>query len=102
LSRRRIFSQGFLTNALNPKVALFFMAFLPQFVSAESQDKPLAFLTLGVIFTINGSFVNLGYAWFAAWVSSFFKRGGRLGLWLKRVAGTVFIGLGVRLALAER
>ena len=54
-----IFVQGFLTNVLNPKVALFFLAFLPQFVGSEASSKPLAFLLLGAIFDVNGTIWNL-------------------------------------------
>jgi len=101
ISRRRVFAQGFLSNALNPKVALFFLAFLPQFVAADAPSKPLAFLVLGVVFTINGTVVNIGYAWFAAGVAGLLRGGGRWTPWIKRAGGTLFIGLGVRLALAD-
>lgn len=106
ISLRRIFTQGFLTNALNPKVALFFLAFLPQFVAAESTTKGLAFLVLGLIFTINGTLVNIGYAWLSAKAAALFNSvagsGSRFGVWIKRVAGTLFIGLGIKLAMADR
>jgi threonine/homoserine/homoserine lactone efflux protein len=101
VQRRKIYSQGFWTNALNPKVALFFMAFLPQFVAADAPHKPLAFLVLGVVFTINGTLVNLAYAWSAARVSARIGTGGSFGTWAKRAAGTLFIGLGIRLALSD-
>lgn len=101
ISRRRIFTQGFLTNALNPKVALFFLAFLPQFVSADSPAKPLAFLMLGIIFTINATFVNMGWAWAASRISDLFNGGGKYAAWIKRAAGTLFIGLGIRLAMTD-
>ena len=101
VSRRKIFSQGFLTNALNPKVALFFLAFLPQFVSVDAPSKPLAFLFLGLLFTFNGTLVNLLWAWTAARVSTLLGGGGQYGTWIKRVAGSLFIGLGIRLALAD-
>ncbi|MGL1863375.1 MAG: LysE family translocator [Pseudodesulfovibrio sp.] len=100
-SHKKIFTQGFLTNALNPKVALFFLAFLPQFVSADATSKPIAFLILGIIFTINGTFVNLFWAWSASSVSTLFNGGGKYATWIKRTAGTLFIGLGVRLAMAD-
>ncbi|MBG0791874.1 MAG: LysE family translocator [Desulfovibrionaceae bacterium] len=101
VSRRKVFTQGFLTNALNPKVALFFLAFLPQFVSHDAPSKPLAFLFLGIVFTVNGTFVNLAYAWSAARVSSMVGTGGRYTQWIKRAAGTLFIALGIRLAMAD-
>jgi len=101
-SMRSVYSKGFLTNALNPKVALFFLAFLPQFVAADSTQKPLALLVLGVIFTVNGTFVNLGYAFAAARTAALFNGGGRYKTWIKRAAGTLFLGMGVRLAMADR
>jgi threonine/homoserine/homoserine lactone efflux protein len=61
-SLKNVFLQGFGTNALNPKVALFFLAFLPQFIAPQAQDKTLAFLLLGLIFNFNGLWVNLGWA----------------------------------------
>lgn len=102
---RNVFLQGFATNALNPKVALFFLAFVPQFIAPQSQDKTAAFLLLGLIFNINGLWVNLGWAWAAVWAR---KRLGavraRLDVatrWLDRIAGTVFVGFGLKLAFSE-
>jgi len=98
---KKVFLQGFWTNALNPKVALFFLAFVPQFIAPGASDKTLAFLLLGLLFNLNGLWVNIGWALLAAWVA------GRLGAlrrslaWLQRVAGALFIGFGLRLALAE-
>ena len=99
---RRVFWQGFLTNALNPKVALFFAAFLPQFVDPARGSLPLQFLLLGVIFNVNGTIVNLAYAAVASGAGAWLR--GRLaaGRVLDRVAGVLFIALGVRLALANR
>ena len=101
-SLRRIFWQGVLTNVLNPKVALFFLAFLPQFTSAAHGSLPLQFLVLGAIFELNGSLVNLGYALVASRLGDWLRsRWGAAGL-LDRLTGTIFVGLGLRLACLRR
>ena len=96
-----IFFQGFWTNALNPKVALFFLAFVPQFIAPDVANKPLAFLLLGLLFNFNGLWVNVGWAVTAAWMAS--RLGNvRAGMhWLERAAGLMFVGFGIRLALVE-
>ncbi|QJB55993.1 LysE family translocator [Pseudodesulfovibrio sp. zrk46] len=101
ISKRKVFSQGFLTNVLNPKVALFFLAFLPQFVRVDSPTKSLAFLVLGVIFTINSTVVNCFWVWSASRAAAMFGSNGRFSLWAKRAAGTLFVALGIRLAMAD-
>lgn len=100
-STRSIFVQGFLTNVLNPKVALFFLAFLPQFVAAEAGSKPLAFLFLGVIFDFNGTLWNLFIAWSAASLSSRLTPSAAFRSWFSRCVGGIFVFIGVRLALAH-
>jgi len=94
-----IFWQGFLTNALNPKVALFFLAFLPQFIALDAPAKPLAFLVLGAIFTFNATLWNLFVAWSAARMGA--ALGGRALAWGERLIGAFFVFLGVRLLAAE-
>jgi threonine/homoserine/homoserine lactone efflux protein len=94
----KVFWQGALTNALNPKVALFFLAFLPQFVAADSPSKPLAFVLLGLIFIVNGTLWCLGVAAFAAKAAARIKRSGRALVWINRVLGGLFVYLGVRVA----
>ena len=94
---RTVFVQGFLTNVLNPKVALFFLAFLPQFIDANAASKPLAFLFLGAVFNLNGTLWNLFVAWSAARLSVGFERS-RLAAWFTRCIGAFFVYLGVRLA----
>jgi threonine/homoserine/homoserine lactone efflux protein len=96
---RAVFVQGFLTNVLNPKVALFFLAFVPQFIEPAAANKALAFLFLGGIFTLNSSLWCLLLAWAAARVGSS-GIGQRLGSWVSRVVGALFVCLGVRLALS--
>lgn len=97
---RAVFVQGLFTNVLNPKVALFFLAFLPQFIDADAPNKALAFIFLGAVFNFNGTLWNLFVAWFAARVSAGFDRS-RLALWFNRCIGTFFVYLGVRLAFAK-
>jgi len=100
-SMRSIFAQGFLTNVLNPKVALFFLAFLPQFVAADAGSKPLAFLLLGAIFNFNGALWNLFVAWSTARLSSTLAPGVAFKRWFNRCVGSVFVFIGIRLALAH-
>ncbi|MQA42714.1 LysE family translocator [Rugamonas aquatica] len=102
LAYRKIFFQGFLTNVLNPKVALFFLAFVPQFISADSSSKPLAFIVLGCIFNFNGMLWCNGLAVFTAFASARLKVKPLVALWLNRVTGGLFLALGLRLALAEQ
>ena len=95
------FWQGFLTNVLNPKVALFFLAFLPQFISTDSASKPAAFVLLGVIFIVNSLFVTVGFAALVAQAHARFQHSTRVVVWLNRCCGALFIAIGVKLALTE-
>lgn len=96
---KSVFLQGFLTNVLNPKVALFFLAFLPQFVDPGASNKALAFLFLGFVFIFNGTLWNLFVAWSAARAARSINRFGHCAHWLNRVVGVTFICLGIRLAI---
>lgn len=101
VSLRQVFWQGALTDVLNPKVALFFLAFLPQFVVADSPHKAFAFLLLGVIFIFNGTIWCLGVAAFAARAASRVRQSGRAVAWLNRALGGLFVFLGARIALLQ-
>ncbi len=101
-SLRGVFLQGFLTNALNPKVALFFLAFLPQFISTEAPSKPLAFLFLGVVFCAVGTVVCLMIAWATARASVAIGAGSTVRIWIERALGGLFVLLGIRLAFLQR
>jgi threonine/homoserine/homoserine lactone efflux protein len=96
-----VFAQGFLTNILNPKVALFFLAFVPQFIEPSAPNKPLAFLLLGAIFNFNSMLWCLFLAWATARLGAV-GIGARTAKWLSRGVGGIFVFLGIRLALAER
>lgn len=98
---RRVFWQGALTNALNPKVALFFLAFLPQFVAADSPRKTAAFLALGLIFIFNGTLWCLGVAAFASKAASRIRQSQGVMLWINRVLGGMFVYLGFRVAMLQ-
>jgi threonine/homoserine/homoserine lactone efflux protein len=99
-SLRNVFLQGFLTNVLNPKVALFFLAFLPQFVAADAASKPLALLFLGAIFDLNGTSWNLLVAWSTAHLSVRLAGAGAFKKWFDRSVGSLFVFVGVKLALS--
>ena len=99
---RQIFRQGFLTNVLNPKVALFFLAFVPQFIAPDAASKPLAFVLLGAIFDFNGMLWCHALALFTAFASHKLQVGAAVARWLNRAIGAMFLALGVRLALATR
>jgi len=101
-SRGEIFVKGFLTNVLNPKVALFFLAFMPQFIAAESSSKVAAFVLLGTIFNVNGTLWNVFVAWAAAKTAARVRATASAMAWFNRAVGALFVGLGARLALAER
>ena len=98
---KTIFFQGFWTNALNPKVALFFLAFVPQFITPDMTNKPLAFLLLGLLFNFNALWVNFGWALAAAWLARRVGAVQRGMHWLERGAGLMFIGFGLKLATSD-
>ena len=102
LSPRRIFLQGALTNVLNPKVALFFLAFLPQF--ADPARGPLApqLLLLGAIFAVNGTLFCVAFALFASRLGAWLRRRNGVSRLLERMTGGLFVALGLRLALLDR
>ncbi|TNJ25447.1 lysine transporter LysE [Aeromonas sobria] len=98
LSYGRIYRQGVLTNVLNPKVALFFLAFVPQFIAPDAPDKALAFILLGCIFNLNGMVWCHLLVFSTAYARNKVKLPARIGRWLNRGIGTLFVGLGIKLA----
>jgi len=92
------FRQGVLTNLLNPKVALFFLAFLPQFIDPASRAKIPAFLALGLTFVTTGTIWCVILAWFAAAFSQRLRANRKISQWLNRAIGSIFVFLGARLA----
>ena len=98
----KAFRQGVTTNVLNPKVALFFLAFLPQFIDPESPTKIAAFVALGLTFIATGTTWCLFLAIAAASVRRFLCDHPKAFTRLSQAAGALFVGLGVRLALSQR
>lgn len=93
-----VFRQGLLTNLLNPKVALFFLAFMPQFIAIDSTTKFAAFMTLGFCFVVTGTLWGLALAWFAALLGNNFRGNPLFSRVFDRLVGALFIFLGFRLA----
>jgi threonine/homoserine/homoserine lactone efflux protein len=96
-----VFWQGLLTNVLNPKVALFFLAFMPQFIGGNSHSKFLGFITLGLCFVGTGTVWCLCLAWFSALISDRLRGSTTFRDFLNRTAGALFVFLGVRLATTK-
>lgn len=95
------FRQGLLTNVLNPKVALFYLAFLPQFVALRAAHPQLGLLVLGLSFIGTGLAWSLVLALLGARIHRLLRRP-RIGPWMDRACGAVLLGFGLRLALQQR
>ena len=100
-SLRSLFTRGLVANAINPKVVLFFLSLLPQFVIPANGNVPGQMLALGVTFTVQAAilFGLLGY--FAGAIGTWLNRKPGAGKWLDRIAGTVFVALGIKLIVAR-
>jgi threonine/homoserine/homoserine lactone efflux protein len=98
----QIVRRGFMTNVLNPKVGLFFLAFLPQFADPKRADVVLQMLVLGALFIVSGTLVNVAYALVGGWVSELLRREPRWQRGLDRFSGTILLMLGVRLLWPQR
>ena len=102
LPPRKIFREAFVINVFNPKVALFFLAFLPQFIDADAPAKALAFVALGCLFNFNSLFVNIPVAWLAARAGRRVRANASAARWLTGAVGALFVVLAARLATLER
>jgi RhtB (resistance to homoserine/threonine) family protein len=96
------FRQGILVDVLNPKVAIFFMAFLPQFVRPGHGSTPAQLLELGLLVILVALAVDTSFVLVAAQATGYFRRHPRASIWLDRLLGSLFMSLGLRLALAEQ
>jgi threonine/homoserine/homoserine lactone efflux protein len=98
----QVLREAFVINVFNPKVALFFLAFLPQFIAPGAPAKALAFVALGCLFSVNGLLVNLPVAWLAGRAGRGLRERARLARWLGGGLGALFVALAGRLAALER
>jgi threonine/homoserine/homoserine lactone efflux protein len=101
LSRRKLYARGILMNVTNPKVAIFFLAFLPQFANPTRGSLALQMLTLGAVFMLAALIVFGTIAWTAGYIGDWLKNSRRAQTMMNRVAGTVFAGLALRLVLSK-
>jgi RhtB (resistance to homoserine/threonine) family protein len=93
----QVFRQGVLTNVLNPKVAIFFLAFLPQFVDPEAGRGPLSFLFLGMLFVVGGTLWGLVLSLSASRATQAFRNNAAAMEWVQRASGCLYIALGLNL-----
>ncbi len=98
----KVYLSGIFTNLLNPKVALFFLAFLPQFVSTEHQGEFSPFMILGITFISTGTIWCLALAIFASKLSQKIRTNYSFKKWLDKITGAVFLGLGLKLAFTKQ
>lgn len=102
VSSRQLFWQGVLSNVLNPKIAIFFLAFLPQFVDKSSDQVTLQLVTLGLTFAFLGLLFLVVVGYSSGTIGSWITRRPHVARFLGRLSGGILVALGVRLALTER
>jgi threonine/homoserine/homoserine lactone efflux protein len=96
---RKVFRQSVLGNMMNPKVTLFFLVFLPQFVHADAAHPALQFVLLGLVFMLQTAVVFSLFGLCAGWLGAWLRSRPATGRWLDRAAGAIFVGLGIKVAL---
>ncbi|CAG9297190.1 LysE family translocator [Celerinatantimonas diazotrophica] len=101
-SLKQIYMQGFITNLFNPKVAIFFLSFMPQFINQSSDHKALAFLLLGCIFNFNGMIWCHFIAWSCSCVGQKLSVSPKIKKWLNRSVGGLFGFFGIKLLMSTQ
>jgi len=102
ISYSKMFWQGVVTNALNPKVAMFFLAFLPQFVDVHHGNTAMQFLFLGVWFDVSGTLVNILVAVLFGKIGAWLSKSAKFVKWQYRLTGSLLIALGIKVAMSSR
>ncbi|MEE4000955.1 LysE family translocator [Tenacibaculum sp. FZY0031] len=97
-SAKSSFTSGFVTNILNPKVALFFIAFFPQFISPTEIENPVPFIIMGVIYAVMTTIWYLILTSFAGMFSTKIKENEKIGVRLNKVSGAIFVLMGLQIA----
>ena len=98
----KIYTQGYLTNLFNPKVALFFLSFLPQFIKPDAGNSPIPFLILGCTFLTTGTIWCMVLAFMASSLSDVLRKNKKISMIMQKLSGAVFVGLGLKIALEKR
>lgn len=101
ISHSKIYRQGFYTNLLNPKVGLFFLSLLPQFIKPAYVENFLPFIILGGTFLFTGTAWCLFLVFSAAAVSKTLRKNNKVGHYLQKISGAVFIGLGLHILVKK-
>jgi RhtB (resistance to homoserine/threonine) family protein len=102
INYKKIYRDALLTNLLNPKVVMFFLAFLPQFIDSTYRTSVFPFLLLGFTFTFTGTVWCLMLAIFSSEIFARLRTHKKFSIWLNRVCGFVMIGLGIKVVLTKR
>ncbi|MGN6394983.1 MAG: LysE family translocator [Mucilaginibacter sp.] len=98
----KLYKQGMLTNILNPKVAIFFLSFLPQFINPASSYFKVQLFTLGAWFDVQGTIVLILMACLLGKTKDFFSRNPRVWAIQEKITGFILIGLGIRIGLMKK
>jgi threonine/homoserine/homoserine lactone efflux protein len=101
LAWRKLYTRGIIMNITNPKVAIFFLAFLPQFANPSLGSMTIQMLMFGALFIVATLLVFGAVAWFAGFLGEWLKGSEKAQIIMNRIAGTVFTGLALRLAISE-
>lgn len=102
VSNKKHFFSGLITNTLNPKVALFFLSFFPQFISKTEIENPVPFIILGIVYALIGIVWFLFLTYFSSVFSTKIKANEKFNKWLNNISGVVFILMGMKVALTKK